>query len=145
MEISELDGGRSNKCTLEPVAQLSLDRNLEELVKDGAVEDAARRGIGFVNDEGLVKVLADALEEKIGDGGSTSSCRSGLEVWVDRSAATKFPAPLVIENDQQHDEDAAVEAPAASFPIYQSLCFSYAVYHRRRRWFQNRGSSKATW
>ncbi|MED6166439.1 hypothetical protein PIB30_109277, partial [Stylosanthes scabra] len=44
MEISEPDGGRSKKCTLEPVAQVSLDRNLEELVKDGGRLCSVRLG-----------------------------------------------------------------------------------------------------
>ncbi|MED6221353.1 hypothetical protein PIB30_053654 [Stylosanthes scabra] len=43
---------------------------------------------------------------------------------MDRSAVTIFPAPLLVENDEQHDEDAVVEAPAAFFPISQSLSVS---------------------
>ncbi|MED6150768.1 hypothetical protein PIB30_075717 [Stylosanthes scabra] len=49
---------------------------------------------------------------------------SGVEVGMDRSAVTIFPAPLLVENDEQHDEDASVEEPAASFPISQSLSVS---------------------
>ncbi|MED6148327.1 hypothetical protein PIB30_052177 [Stylosanthes scabra] len=40
-----------------------------------------------------------------------------LKGRVDRSATKMFPAPLLVEDDEQQDEDAATEAPAASFPI----------------------------